>query len=149
LNQSTEKRTLITGLTGQDGSYLAELRLGNLDAKRDWGYAKDYVYAMWLMLQQNSTEDYVISSDETRTVRELCEIAFAHMDLDWEKHMVEDPRFYRPAEVHLLLGDSSKTRKQLERKPEVGFRELVNLMVDADLRRVEHEIGQTPATPSS
>jgi GDPmannose 4,6-dehydratase len=90
-----------------------ELRLGNLDAKRDWGYAKDYVYAMWLMLQQDTPEDYVVSSDRTHTVRDMCEVAFAHVGLDWRKYVIEDPEFYRPAEVHVLLGNSAKARSKL------------------------------------
>ena len=117
-----------------------ELRLGNLEARRDWGYAGDYVCAMWLMLQQDEPRDYVISSDETHTVRELVEIAFSHAGLDWEKHVKIDPKFYRPAEVDLLLGDSTKARTELGWKPEVGFEELVKMMVDADLARHEREL---------
>ncbi len=114
-----------------------ELRLGNLDAKRDWGFAKDYVHAMWLMLQQDKPDDYVISSDETHTVREACEVAFAHVGLDWQNYVKVDPAFYRPAEVHLLLGDSSKARQKLGWKPQVGFKDLMQLMVDADLERLK------------
>lgn len=114
-----------------------ELRLGNLDAKRDWGFAKDYVHAMWLMLQQDKPDDYVISSDETHTVREACEVAFAHVGLDWQNYVKVDPAFYRPAEVHLLLGDSSKAREKLGWKPQVGFKDLMQLMVDADLERLK------------
>ena len=117
-----------------------ELRLGNLEARRDWGYAGDYVCAMWLMLQQDEPRDYVISSDETHTVRELVEIAFSHAGLDWEKYVKIDPKFYRPAEVDLLLGDSTKARTELGWKPEVGFDELVKMMVDADLARHEREL---------
>jgi GDPmannose 4,6-dehydratase len=117
-----------------------ELRLGNLEAKRDWGFAKDYVRAMWLMLQQDEPDDYVISSGETHTVREACEVAFARAGLDWEKYVIEDERFFRPAEVHLLLGDSSKARAKLDWEPEVTFKRLMELMVDADLKRVEREI---------
>ena len=114
-----------------------EVRLGNLDSKRDWGYAGDYVRAMWLMLQQDAPEDYVVSSNETHTVRHMCEIAFSHVGLDWEKYVKVDPRFYRPAEVHLLLGDSTKVRTKLGWEPEYSFQHLIKLMVDADMERVE------------
>lgn len=114
--------------------------LGNLEAKRDWGYAKDYVYGMWLMLQQDLPDDYVISSDETHTVREMCEIAFNHAGLDWTKHVRIDERFQRPAEVHLLLGDSAKARARLGWNPAVNFEGLIRLMVDADIERVARQI---------
>ena len=114
-----------------------ELRLGNLDAKRDWGFAGDYVEAMWLMLQQPEPDDYVIATGETHSVRELVEIAFARVGLDWQKHVVIDPKLVRPAEVDLLLGDARKAREQLGWKPRVSFRELVERMVDADLARLE------------
>jgi GDPmannose 4,6-dehydratase len=114
-----------------------KLLLGNLDAKRDWGYAKDYVRAMWLMLQQETPGDYVISSGKTHSVRDFCEIAFSHVGLDYRKHVEVDPRFFRPAEVNLLLGDSAKAEKELGWKPEVDFEELVRLMVDSDVRRLE------------
>lgn len=114
-----------------------ELRLGNLDAKRDWGFALDYVRAQWLMLQQDAPEDFVISSGETHSVREFCQIAFAHAGLDWEKHVVVDPKFYRPAEVKVLLGDCSKAREKLGWVPETSFAELVQMMVDADLERLK------------
>ena len=113
-----------------------ELRLGNLDAKRDWGYALDYVRAQWLMLQQDEPEDYVISSGETHSVREFCRIAFEHVGLDHEKYVVVDPKFYRPAEVNQLLGDSSKAREKLGWVPETSFADLVRMMVDADLKRL-------------
>ncbi len=116
------------------------ISLGNLEAKRDWGFAGDYVRAMWLMLQQETPDDYVVSSDETHSVRELCEIAFAHAGLDWNDHVKVDPKFYRPAEVQLLLGDSSRARKELNWEPKVSFQGLVEMMVDADLLRVESEI---------
>ena len=112
-----------------------KLFLGNLDAKRDWGYAKDYVEAMWLMLQQNKAEDYVIATGETHTVREFCEIAFGQADLDYKKYVEVDPRFYRPAEVDLLLGDPSKAKRQLNWQPKTTFKELALLMVNADLER--------------
>ncbi|MDP8236567.1 MAG: GDP-mannose 4,6-dehydratase [Candidatus Erginobacter occultus] len=113
-----------------------ELRLGNLEAKRDWGFAGDYVRAMWLMLQQETPEDYVIATGETNTVKRMVEIAFARAGLDWEKHVVVDPKFYRPAEVQLLQGDSSKARRVLGWEPEVDFGGLIEMMVDADIERV-------------
>ena len=112
-----------------------ELRLGNLDARRDWGYAGDYVEAMWLMLQQPTPDDYVIATGEMHTVRELCEIAFTHAGLDWKKYVVQDQRFFRPAEVDLLVADASKAARKLGWKPKVNFRQLVHMMVDADLGR--------------
>ena len=119
-----------------------ELRLGNLDSKRDWGYAKDYVRAMWAMLQQDAPDDYVVSSGQAHSVREFVEIAFARADLDWEQFVVVDPQFVRPAEVDLLMGDSTKAREVLQWKPEVDFRGLVEMMVDADLALVERELAQ-------
>jgi GDPmannose 4,6-dehydratase len=110
-----------------------ELRLGNLDSQRDFGFAGDYVEAMWLMLQQEHADDYVVASDETHSIRELVEIAFSHAGLSWEDHVVIDERFFRPAEVDLLVGDSSKARAVLGWKPRVSFEELVTMMVDADL----------------
>jgi GDPmannose 4,6-dehydratase len=110
-----------------------ELRLGNLDAQRDFGYAGDYVEAMWLMLQQDTPDDYVVASDETHTIRELVEIAFSHAGLSWEDHVVIDEQFFRPAEVDLLVGDSAKARSALGWKPRVTFNELVTMMVDADI----------------
>jgi GDPmannose 4,6-dehydratase len=113
-----------------------ELRLGNLEAKRDWGYAKDYVEAMWLMLQQDAPDDYVVAMGETHMVRELVEIAFTHLGLDWEKYVVVDPAFVRPAEVDLLIGDPSHAKNKLGWEPRTSFRQLVELMVDADLARL-------------
>ncbi len=109
-----------------------QIRLGNLDAKRDWGYARDYVQAMWLMLQQDRADDYVVATGETHSVREFLEEAFSYVGLDWQDHVVVDPKYFRPAEVDLLLGDPSKARRALGWKPEVTFRGLVRLMVDAD-----------------
>jgi GDPmannose 4,6-dehydratase len=109
------------------------LPLGNLDAQRDWGFAGDYVEAMWLMLQQDEPDDYVVCTGETHSVREFCEIAFGHAGLNYEDHVVIDEKFFRPAEVDLLVGDSSKARNVLGWKPKVSFRELVAMMVDADL----------------
>jgi GDPmannose 4,6-dehydratase len=118
----------------------SELRLGNLEAKRDWGYAGDYVEAMWLMLQQDEPSDYVIASGEEHSVRELVEIAFEHAGLEPDKHVVQDQRFMRPAEVDHLVGDASKARRELEWEPRTSFHELVELMVDADLERVANEL---------
>jgi GDPmannose 4,6-dehydratase len=117
-----------------------ELRLGNLDSKRDWGYAGDYVEAMWLMLQQDTPDDYVIATGETHSVRELCELAFDRVGLDWEKYVVVDERFVRPAEVDLLVGDAAKARQVLGWKPRTTFEELVNLMVDADVALLEGKL---------
>jgi GDPmannose 4,6-dehydratase len=113
-----------------------ELRLGNLDARRDWGFAGDYVEAMWLMLQQDVPRDYVIGTGEQHTVQELVEIAFARAGLDWRTHVVQDPRFMRPAEVETLLADPSAARRDLGWTPKVSFRALVEMMVDADLARL-------------
>ncbi len=113
-----------------------ELRLGNLEARRDWGYAGDYVEAMWRMLQRERPEDYVIGSGETHSVRELVDLAFTRVGLDYRKHVVSDPKFHRPAEVDLLLADPSKARRELGWSPTVGFAELVGMMVDADLERL-------------
>ncbi|MGH7149795.1 MAG: GDP-mannose 4,6-dehydratase, partial [Planctomycetota bacterium] len=112
-----------------------ELALGNLEAKRDWGYAADYVEAMWRMLQEGTPEDYVVATGESHTVRELVETAFARAGLEWNKHVVLDPALLRPAEVDALIGDASKARDRLGWSPKVGFRELVHRMVDADLQR--------------
>jgi len=117
-----------------------ELRLGNLDARRDWGFAGDYVEAMWLMLQQDEALDYVVATGEEHSVREFVEIAFERVGLDPDKHVVVDPRFLRPAEVDHLVGDASKARRELEWAPRTSFRELVELMVDADLERVANEL---------
>ena len=117
-----------------------ELRLGNLDAKRDWGFAGDYVKAMWLMLQQSKPDDYVISTGETRSVKELVQIAFGAVDLDWEEYVKVDQAFFRPAEVDLLIGDCSKAKKQLGWEPEVSFEQMVQMMVATDLERVTEEI---------
>ena len=113
-----------------------ELRLGNLDARRDWGFAGDYVEAMWLMLQQDEPDDFVVSTGETRSVQELVEAAFGAVGLEWHKHVVLDPKFIRPAEVDLLVGDPSKARAKLGWKPKVAFAELIRDMVDADLARL-------------
>ncbi len=110
-----------------------ELRVGNLEARRDWGYAADYVRGMWMMLQQEQPEDFVLATGETHSVGELIRIAFEHVDLDWERYVKIDPRYYRPAEVDLLVGDPSKARRVLGWEPQVSFEELVKMMVDADI----------------
>ncbi|MCS6940762.1 MAG: GDP-mannose 4,6-dehydratase [Roseiflexaceae bacterium] len=111
-----------------------ELRLGNLDAQRDWGFAGDYVRAMWLMLQQDKPGDYVVATGQTHSVRRFCELAFGYAGLDYRKYVVVDERFFRPAEVDLLVGDSSRARERLGWKPEVSFEQLVEMMVEADIR---------------
>lgn len=113
-----------------------ELRMGNLDAQRDWGFAGDYVHAMWLMLQQDTPDDYVVATGETHTVKELVQLAFDRVGLDWEKYVVIDPRFIRPAEVDLLIGQPAKANKVLGWVPETSFQRLVNMMVDADMDRL-------------
>ncbi|NJL45287.1 MAG: GDP-mannose 4,6-dehydratase [Leptolyngbyaceae cyanobacterium SM2_3_12] len=120
-----------------------KLFLGNLDSKRDWGYAKDYVVAMWLMLQQEKPDDYVVATNETHSIREFLDIAFQHVNLDWHDYVEFDPRYLRPAEVDLLIGDSTKARKTLGWSPTVTFEELVHLMVEADLNAVgiQHQNG--------
>jgi GDPmannose 4,6-dehydratase len=112
-----------------------ELRLGNLESRRDWGFAGDYVEAMWLMLQQKEPDDFVIGTGDTRSVRELCDVAFRHAGLDYREYVKQDPKFFRPAEVDLLVGDASKAQKKLGWKPKVAFEQLVKMMVDADLER--------------
>jgi GDPmannose 4,6-dehydratase len=114
-----------------------KLHLGNLDSQRDWGYAGDYVRAMWLMLQQDEADDYVIATGETHSVREFCEVAFARAGLDYKDHVVVDEKFFRPAEVDLLVGDATKAREQLGWHPDVSFRQLAELMVDADIELVQ------------
>jgi GDPmannose 4,6-dehydratase len=116
-----------------------KLYLGNLDALRDWGFAGDYVEAMWLMLQRDEPDDYVVSTDETHSVREFCEQAFGRLELDYREFVEIDPRYYRPAEVDLLLGSSAKARRELGWRPRVSFDELVAMMVDADLELASRE----------
>jgi GDPmannose 4,6-dehydratase len=118
-----------------------ELRVGNLDAKRDWGFAPDYVRAMWMMLQQNEPDDYVIATGETRSVKELVETAFEHAGLDYRKYVVIDPKFIRPAEVDILVGDASKAKKKLGWTPTVTFKQMIERMVDADLERHSRHSG--------
>lgn len=126
-----------------------ELRLGNLDSKRDWGFAGDYVEAMWLMLQQEKPDDYVVGSGETHSVREFCELAFGTAGLDYEKYVKIDPRFVRPAEVDLLLGDASKAKKVLGWTPKVTFPQLVKMMVESDIELVAREMKSKGKTPRS
>ncbi|MBN1818382.1 MAG: GDP-mannose 4,6-dehydratase [Sedimentisphaerales bacterium] len=116
-----------------------KLFLGNLDAKRDWGFAGDYIEAMWKMLQQDQPDDYVIATGQTHSVREFLEEVFGHLDLDWQNYVEIDPRYYRPTEVDLLLGDASKARKVLGWEPKVGFRELAKLMTESDLALAKRE----------
>jgi GDPmannose 4,6-dehydratase len=114
-----------------------KLYLGNIDAKRDWGYAKEYVEAMWLMLQQEQPDDYVVATNETHSVREFLEAAFGHVDLDWQKYVEIDPNYYRPAEVDLLIGDYTKAKEKLGWEPKTKFQELVRIMVDADVKLLQ------------
>ncbi|MDD2694724.1 MAG: GDP-mannose 4,6-dehydratase [Anaerolineales bacterium] len=116
------------------------LRLGNLEARRDWGYAGDYVEGMWLMLQNATPKDYVLGTGETHSVREFCEVAFRHVGLDYDKYVVQDQRYYRPAEVDLLVADPSRAQTELGWKPKVNFQELVSLMVESDLKLVSQEV---------
>jgi GDPmannose 4,6-dehydratase len=117
-----------------------KLYLGNLEAKRDWGYAKEYVEAMWLMLQQNEPDDYVIATNETHSVQEFLEVAFGCVDLDWRKYVEIDPRYYRPAEVDLLIGDASKAKKKLGWAPKTTFAELARLMTESDVKLLEDQL---------
>lgn len=122
-----------------------KLYLGNLDAKRDWGYAPEFVQAMWLMLQANEPDDYVVATGEQHSVREFCEHAFGRLGLDWRKHVEIDPRYYRPAEVESLLGDATKARERLGWEPKVTFEELVRIMIDEDVRILEDQLaGKVP-----
>jgi GDPmannose 4,6-dehydratase len=126
-----------------------ELRLGNLDAKRDWGFAGDYVRAMWLMLQQETPDDFVIATNETHTVQEFVELAFGRVGLDWKEFVVQDPRFMRPAEVDLLIGDPAKAKAKLNWEPEVSFKGLVEMMVDADLARLSRSAELSRVVPQA
>ncbi len=124
-----------------------KLYLGNLDAKRDWGYAKEYVEAMWMMLQQDQPDDYVVATGETHSVREFLDLAFDHANLDWKKYVEMDERYCRPTEVDLLIGDAAKARAKLGWKPKTTFPDLVNLMVDADMTLLDdHLQGRSPVT---
>jgi len=119
-----------------------ELRLGNLDARRDWGFAGDYVRAMWKMVEHDQAVDYVIATGSTHSVQQFLEVAFGHVDLDWHDFVVQDPRFVRPAEVDELVGDASKAKNELDWEPAVTFEALVKMMMNADLKLVED--GETP-----
>jgi GDPmannose 4,6-dehydratase len=121
-----------------------KLYLGNLDARRDWGHARDYVEAMWLMMQADEPDDYVIATGETHSIREFLDLAFGHLDLDWKRYVEIDQRYYRPAEVDLLLGDPSKARRVLGWEPKVSFEELARLMVDSDLKLAQQELVRQP-----
>jgi GDPmannose 4,6-dehydratase len=124
-----------------------KLYLGNLDAKRDWGYAKEFVEAMWLMLQQDKPDDYVVATNETHSIREFLDVAFGHVGLDWKKYVEIDPRYYRPAEVELLIGDYSKAKRQLGWEPKTKFMDLVKLMVEADIKLLkDHREGRIKVT---
>ncbi len=136
-------RKITTGIAAIKQGRAKELRLGNLDAKRDWGYAKDYVDAMWRILQRDEPGDYVVATGETHSVREFCEEAFRCVGLDWKDFVKVDAKYFRPAEVDMLLGDASKAQRELGWKPNVTFKELVKLMVEADLEAA----GQHPAHP--
>ncbi len=133
-------RKITDGVARIKAGLATEIRLGNLEAKRDWGFAGDYVEAMWLMLQQPEPDDFVVGTGETHTVRRFCELAFGRAGLDYEKHVVVDPKFFRPAEVDLLIADPSKAREKLGWEPKTSFEELVEMMVDADIERVEREL---------
>src|SRR5438477_4426009 len=121
------------------------LRLGNLDAKRDWGFAGDYVRAMWLMLQQETPEDYVVGTGQTHSVEDFVQVSFEHVGLDWRRYVVVDPQYYRPAEVDPLLGNPAKARRQLGWEPQVNFEQLVRIMVDADLALVSKQVRSSKA----
>jgi GDPmannose 4,6-dehydratase len=124
-----------------------KLYLGNLDAKRDWGYAKEYVEAMWLMLQQDQPDDYVVATGETHSVREFLEESFGYVGMDWKKYVELDPRYLRPSEVDLLIGDASKAKRKLNWEPKIKFKDLVRLMVDADIRLLkDHQEGRIKVT---
>ncbi len=130
-------RKISLGVAAIKLGYRTKLALGNLEAKRDWGYSKDYVEAAWLMLQQENPDDYVIATGETHSVQEFCELAFKQAGLDWREHVVIDPQYFRPTEVDLLIGDASKAREKLKWKPRTDFKTLVQIMVDADLELVK------------
>jgi len=135
-------RKITRALTQIKAGLQDKLYLGNLDAKRDWGYAKEYVEAMWLMLQQDEPDDYVIATGETHSVREFLEESFSYAGLDWRKHVEIDQRYYRPAEVDLLIGDASKAKKKLGWEPKTKFKDLVHLMVDADMKGLQSGKGK-------
>lgn len=133
-------RKITRALTRIKAGLQKELFLGNLDAKRDWGFAGDYVDAMWRMLQHDKADDFVVATNESHSIREFLDIAAAHLGLDWEKFVKIDPRYFRPAEVDHLLGDASKAKNDLGWEPKVSFEGLVKMMVDHDLRLANHEV---------
>ncbi len=134
-------RKITRGVAEIKKGHREKLKLGNLDASRDWGFAGDYVEAMWLMLQQDRPEDYVIATGESHSVREFLNEAFGAVDLDWEQYVEVDPSLFRPSEVEILMGDASKARRQLGWEPKVGFKELVRMMVESDLAALQDKIG--------
>ena len=142
-------RKITRGLAKIKHGLESKIYLGNLDAKRDWGFAGDYVEGMWLMMQQDEPDDYVLATGETHSVREFLDLAFDHAGLDWKKYVEIDPRYFRPAEVDLLLGDATKAREKLGWKPRVSFPELVRMMVDNDLELVRAQLHGTGSRPSS
>ena len=145
--ESFVTRKITMGVAQIKAGLQNKLALGNLDAKRDWGYAKEYVEAMWLMLQQDKPDDYVIATGETHSVREFLEESFAHVGLNWEKYVVQDARYMRPAEVDLLIGDPTKAEKQLGWKPKTKFKDLVKIMVEADIELLKaHREGRIKVT---
>ena len=145
--ESFVTRKITLGVAHIKAGIQNKLVLGNLDAKRDWGYAKEYVEAMWLMLQQDKPDDYVVATGETHSVKEFLEEAFAHVGLNWEKYVVQDQRYMRPAEVDLLIGDPTKAEKQLGWKPKTKFKDLVKIMVDADVELLKaHREGRIKVT---
>jgi GDPmannose 4,6-dehydratase len=133
-------RKITDGVARIKHGLIKELRMGNLDAKRDWGFAGDYVKAMWLMLQQDEPDDYVIATGETHSVKEFLELAFGRVGLNYKDYVVIDPKFIRPAEVDLLLGDPTKAKNKLGWKTDVSFTDLVNMMVDSDMARIKHQL---------
>jgi GDPmannose 4,6-dehydratase len=133
-------RKITRAIAGIKAGLQQKLYLGNLEAKRDWGYAKEYVEAMWLMLQQEKPDDYVIATGETHSVQEFCEAAFGYAGLDWKQYVEIDPRYFRPAEVDLLIGDASKAKKQLGWEAKTRFKDLVRIMVDADITLLEDQL---------
>jgi GDPmannose 4,6-dehydratase len=145
--ESFVTRKITMGVAQIKAGLQDKLALGNLDAKRDWGYAKEYVEAMWLMLQQDKADDYVIATGETHSVREFLEESFAHVGLNWEKYVVQDQRYMRPAEVDLLIGDPTKAEKKLGWKPKTKFKDLVKIMVEADIELLKaHREGRIKVT---
>ena len=145
--ESFVTRKITMGVAQIKAGLQNKLALGNLDAKRDWGYAKEYVEAMWLMLQQDKPDDYVVATGETHSVKEFLEESFAHVGLDWEKYVVQDQRYMRPAEVDLLIGDPTKAEKHLGWKPKTKFKDLVKIMVEADIELLKaHREGRIKVT---